>query len=122
MSPGWAHPRDDAGDDIDGGHLEPLDHLPEGARTVFHAYQNVSAGSPVSPAFATRGDLKAWLIDQGQSAEAVVSFVDWGFALSAVASVNDVEDGMEGLNRTVRKKKWWPWFRTRESRRCRKSP
>jgi hypothetical protein len=41
--------------------------------------------------------------------------VHWGFAPSAVASVNGVEDGMEGLNRTVRKKKRWPWFRTHES-------
>jgi len=105
VPPGWAHPRDDAGDDIDGGQIEPLDRLPESARTVFHAYQNVSAGSPVSPVFATRGDLKAWLIDQGQSAEAVVSFVEWGFAPSGVAWVNEVENGMEGLDRAVRKTK-----------------
>ena len=115
VPPGWAHPRDDAGDEIDGGQLEPLDGLPESAKTAFQIHQNVSAGSPVSPVFATPGDLKAWLIDQGQSAEAVDSFVDWGFAPSAVASVNGVEDGMEGLNRTVRKKKRWPWFRTHES-------
>jgi hypothetical protein len=49
--------------------------------------------------------MKAWLIDQGQSAESVVSFVHWGFAPSAVASVNGVEDGMEGLDRAVRKTK-----------------
>lgn len=115
MPPGWAHPRDYAGDDIDGGQLEPLDRLPESARTAFQIYRHVSAGSPVSPVFATPGDLKAWLIDQGQSAEAVDSFVEWGFAPSAVASVNDVEDGMEGLNRAVRKTKRWPWFRTRHS-------
>jgi hypothetical protein len=115
VPPGRAHPRDDAGDDIDGGQPEPLDRLPESARTVFHAYQNVSAGSPVSPVSATLSDMKARLIDQGQSAEAVDSFVHWGFAPSAVASVNGVEDGMEGLNRTVRKKKRWPWFRTHES-------
>jgi hypothetical protein len=115
VPPGWAHPRDDAGDEIDGGHLEPLYRLPESAKTAFQIYQNVSAGSPVSPVFATLSDMKAWLIDQGQSAEAVDSFVDWGFAPSAVASVNGVEDGMEGLNRTVRKKKRWPWFRTHES-------
>jgi hypothetical protein len=115
VSPGWAHPRDDAGDDIDGGHLEPLDHLPEGAKTAFQIHRHVSAGSPVSAVFATPSDLKASLIDQGQLAEAVDSFVGWGFAPSAVASVNGVEDGMEGLNRTVRKKKRWPWFRTRES-------
>jgi len=110
-----AHPRDDAGDDIDGGQLEPLDRLSESARTAFQIHQNVSAGSPVCPVFATLSDLKAWLLDQGQSAEAVDSFVDWGFAPSAVASANGVEDGIEGLNSDVRKQKRWPWFRTRES-------
>jgi hypothetical protein len=105
VPPGWAHQRDDAGDDIDGGQLEPLDRLPESAKTAFQIYRHVSAGSPVSPVFATPGDLKAWLIDQGQSAEAVVSFVEWGFAPSGVAWVNEVEDGMEGLDRAVRKTK-----------------
>jgi len=100
-----AHPRDDAGDDIDGGQPEPLDRRSESARTAFQIHQNVSAGSPVSPVSATLSDMKAWLIDQGQSAEAVVSFVHWGFAPSAVASVNGVEDGMEGLDRAVRKTK-----------------
>lgn len=115
MPTGRAHPRDDAGDDIDGGQLEPLDGLPESARTAFQIYRHVSAGSPVSPVFATLGGLEAWLIDQGRLAEAVVSFVDQGFALSAVASVNGLKNAFEGLNRTVREKKRWPWFRTRES-------
>ena len=105
MPPGWAHPRDDAGDDIDGGQPEPLDRRSESARTAFLIYRHVSAGSPVSPVFATPGDLKARLIDQGQSAEAVDPFVEWGFAPSAVAWVNDVEDGMEGLDRAVRRTK-----------------
>ncbi len=115
MPPGWAHPRGDAGDNVDGGQLEPPDRLPESARTAFQIYQNVSAGSPVSPVFATLSDMKAWLIDQGQAADAIDSFVDWGFAPSTVASVNGVDGGMQGLNRTVSKRKRWPWFRTRES-------
>jgi hypothetical protein len=105
VPPGWAHPRDDAGDDIDGGQPEPLDRRSESARTAFQIYRHVSAGSPVSPVFATPGDLKAWLIDQGQSAEAVDSFVDWGFAPPTVASVNGVDGGMQGLDRAVRKTK-----------------
>jgi hypothetical protein len=112
VPPGWVHPRDDAGDEIDGGHHEPLYYLPESEKSAFQIYQDVSEGSPVSPVFATLGDLKAWLIDQGQTAEAVDTFVEWGFASSAVMSANGVEDGVEGLNKAVQKKKW-PWSRTR---------
>lgn len=114
VPPGWVHPRDDAGEDIDGGHLEPLYHLSEHVKSAFQIYQNVSAGSPVSPVFATLTDLKSWLIDQGQTAEAVDTFVDWGFASSAVASVDGIEDGIEGLYKAVRKKRW-PWFGTRDT-------
>ena len=115
VPPGWAHPRDDAGDDVDGGQLETLDRLPESARTAFQIYRHVSAGSPVSPVFATLSDMKAWLIDQGQAADAIDSFEDWVSAPPTVSSVNGVDGGMQGLNRTVSKKKRWPWFRTRES-------
>lgn len=79
--------------------------MPDDAKTAFQIYQDVSDGTPVSPVFATLGDLKAWLINEGKTPEAVDTFIAWGFAPSAVVSSRGVEDGIEGLHNATQDKK-----------------
>lgn len=53
--------------------------------TAYQVYETVSEGTPVSPVFATREDLKAWLIsNQGMSDAGAEHFIGMGWVPSAV--------------------------------------
>lgn len=72
---GWKRP--DAGEagmpfeEWYGGCPEPDDYMPDwdaSVRTLFQMYENVSEGTPISPAFETPEELARWLADNNASA------------------------------------------------------
>jgi hypothetical protein len=50
--------------------------------TAFQIYETVSEGTPVSPVFTSKEDMKNWLIEQGFSEKAAVNFCEGGWAPS----------------------------------------
>lgn len=94
---GFRHPADEAGEPIPGAHLEPLWGIPDAERPGYQVYENVSEGTPVSPAFDSVDELRAWLIRQGVTAEAADAFLRDGFAPSFVYSIpGGLVGGMPG--------------------------
>jgi len=62
-------------------------------------YETVTEGTPVSPVFATRGELAQWIVDNlGYSEDAAAGFVEDGWAPSLVMCAGKVHDGITGLN------------------------
>ena len=66
---------------------------PEGYRpdfgdraTAYQMYETVSEGTPVSPVFATKVELIAWLMGKGHSRKAAEKFVELGWAPSMIFS------------------------------------
>ena len=66
----------------------------KGEATHYQIYENVSDGTPVSPVFATLGNLRTWLIDEGYSYKAIENFVKYGYALSMVMSQGKIAMGI----------------------------
>lgn len=73
--------------DWDGERPDPKDYMPlwrNDERTHLMMYEDTSEGTPLSPAFATAGELARWLVDndaswfgnQGTSYEAWLSIID----------------------------------------------
>jgi len=60
--------------------------------TCYQIYETVSEGTPVSPVFDSKEDMKAWLIKEGHSPKAAEGFVDSGWAPSMI--VNRTESGV----------------------------
>lgn len=61
---------------------EPEHYRPawESEPTGFQVYETVSAGTPVSPVFASLDDLRAWLLAQGYPEGGVERFLATGWA------------------------------------------
>ena len=82
---GFAHPKDETGEYEPGAHLEPLYYLSEEEKTCFQIYEDVSeGGTPVSPIFRSADLLADWLKAQGNSAEVISQFLEWGHYPSLV--------------------------------------
>jgi hypothetical protein len=86
---GFRHPTDAAGEPIPGAHLEPLWVIPDGERTAYQIYENVSEGTPVSPVFNSGDELRRWLVGQGVSAEVTESLLRDGSVPGFVFSLRD---------------------------------
>lgn len=52
--------------------------------SCYQVYETVTEGTPVSPVFESRGEMKEWLIAQGYQDGAAQRFVDLGWAPSLV--------------------------------------
>jgi hypothetical protein len=71
----------------------------------WQVWENVTEGSPVSPVFATKGELVDWLtkngtggmFDQPLSQEAAVAFVDAGWVMSGAICHGQMMNGAEAL-------------------------
>jgi len=67
----------------------------EAEATAYQVYENVTEGTPVSPVFEMRDELRAWLIgEQGMSPEGAEGFIDMGFSFSGVIGPNVNEFGL----------------------------
>jgi len=60
--------------------------LPDETPDHFQIYETVSEGTPVSPVFASRDELAAWLVTQGHSVKAAKAFANDGWAPSMVVN------------------------------------
>jgi len=69
----------------------------ESEATHFQIYETVSEGTPVSPVFASRDELAAWLIANGTSAEAAKKFAETGFCFSMMFGPGGIKEGYETL-------------------------
>lgn len=68
----------------------PADHV--------QMYETVSEGTPVSPVFATKGQLAQWMVDElGYSEDAAAGFCESGWAPSGVGCATGYHDGITGL-------------------------
>lgn len=87
---------------------DPGDHMPdwpESERTHFMMYEDVSEGTPISPAFATPEELARWLADTGASAmgSETASYEGWlriakgGSAPSLIMRGGQMMSGVEAL-------------------------
>lgn len=80
---------------------EPADH--------YQIYETVSEGTPVSPVFATKGEMAEWLVSEGYSEDAAAGFCESGWAPSFAicgtskgnVMVNNIE--MHGVKCSERK-------------------
>jgi hypothetical protein len=67
-------------------------------RTHVQLYETVSEGTPVSPVFATRDELAAWLTEVFEMDPATASrFVNAGYAPSFIVSSSGMQSGMEAF-------------------------
>lgn len=66
-------------------------------RTHFQIYETVSDGTPVSPVFASRDELAAWLIANGTSEEAAKKFAEEGFCFSLMFDGRNIKTDYETL-------------------------
>ena len=66
--------------------------------TCYQVYETVSEGTPVSPVFATTGELIDWLVDEGHTRESAERFVEVGSAPSFVVVGNTLLKGIDALN------------------------
>lgn len=69
---------------------QPEDYRPQwavGEATCLQVYETVSEGTPVSPVFESKAELKAWLMSQGHSESSAEAFVNDGWAPSMVSAV-----------------------------------
>jgi hypothetical protein len=95
---GFVHPKDSNSAFVPGAHLELLYSLAPDEKPWFQVYEDVSEGTPVSPAFASETALRQWLSAHGVSEQAIDEFVRVGFAPLLVVSPHGVvRDGIEGL-------------------------
>ena len=121
VPPGWEHPRNERGytplfpaEFADDESEDPEDRVPasdcmpvfsESEATHFMMYEDVSEGTPISPAFATPEELARWLVENGASAFAgqTASYEAWlriakgGYAPSAVMHDGVITSGVEAL-------------------------
>lgn len=63
----------------------------------WQVWETVSEGSPISPVFATAGDLVDWLVAEGYSRMAAQAFAQSGFAMSAMMVNGHVYQDIEAL-------------------------
>ncbi len=84
---------------------EYMPDWPDEERTHFMMYENVTEGTPISPAFATPEELARWLADSQASAFAGrgARYEQWlrvargGYAPSCVLSPAGLQSGVEAL-------------------------
>ena len=81
---GFAHPADDAGYPIPGAHCELLYGAGPESCVCYQLYENVTEGTPISPAFETLTELSDWVRGQGWSDEMVSCLLKWGHAPSLI--------------------------------------
>lgn len=67
----------------------------EAEATHFQIYETVSEGTPVSPVFASRDEIAAWLIQQGTSEAAAKKFAETGFCFLMSFGPNGIKEGYE---------------------------
>ena len=53
--------------------------------TAYQIYETVSEGTPVSPVFPTKDDMRLWLLKQGYSEPTANAFIEGGWVPSFVA-------------------------------------
>lgn len=79
--------------------------VPKEQRTHFMMFQNVSEGTPISPAFATPEELARWLTENGANAGAgmTANYQQWlrvckgGYAPSMVISNGVLQSGVAAM-------------------------
>jgi hypothetical protein len=81
---GFEHPADDSGHPIPGAHLELLYRAGPENCVCYQLYENVSEGTPISPAFEMLTELSNWLYRQGWSDETVSFLLENGHAPSLI--------------------------------------
>ena len=82
-----------------------MPNWPEAERTHFMMYEDISEGTPISPAFATPEELARWLVDNKASAfgSSTGTYEGWlrvakgGFACSMVIADGKIMSGVDGL-------------------------
>jgi hypothetical protein len=85
---------------------DPLYYRPAFPTTDgFQIYETVSEGTPVSPVFKTRDELRDWLIKQGTSPEAAKNFAEDGWVPSMVVGRGKIVSGYECANAFPRPEK-----------------
>lgn len=94
---GFQHPTDESGEPIPGAHLELLWGTPVERLTNLQVYEDVSEGTPVSPNFASSGELREWLIAQGVAGQAADDFLREGSASSFVLGPEGLYAGGVGM-------------------------
>ena len=106
---GWVPREKDDGDTYEewaGARPEPNEYTPiwsDEQRTHFMLYEDVSEGTPISPAFTTREELARWLADTGvrggtgetATYEQWLAVIDQGYALDAVLTAAGWHSGVE---------------------------
>ncbi len=60
VPPGWEHPRDERGE-----YIPQFDENYRGEDARFQVYENISEGTPVTPAFTTEEELEEYLVEAG---------------------------------------------------------
>lgn len=83
-----------------------MPNWPQEERTHYMMYEDVSEGTPISPAFATPEELAKWLADTGASsfADYTATYEQWlatikrGSAVSAIIDDNGMRSGVEALH------------------------
>lgn len=91
-----------------GARPSPDDYMPDWPaeqRTHFMMYEDISEGTPISPAFATAEELARWLADTNASAfagdgatyEQWLSMINRGWAPSAIMTGGAIQSGVAGL-------------------------
>ena len=72
---------------------------PEGTAIAYQVYETVSEGTPTSPVFNSKVNLRAWLIGQGHSEDATDKFIEMEWAPSMIVSARaGVVMGIDSLN------------------------
>lgn len=106
---GWKPREKDDGDsfeDWSGTRPDSRDYMPDWPaerRTHFMMYETTSEGTPISPAFATPGELARWLADTRAStfADMTATYEQWlpicqgGFAPSMIMDSKGLRSGVE---------------------------
>ena len=50
--------------------------------TAYQVYENVTEGTPISPVFETKGEMREWLLSRGHSETAVDKFIEDEYAFT----------------------------------------
>ena len=69
VQPGWEHPRDDRGE-----YVPECDREYRGEDAMFQVYENITEGTPVTPAFTTREELEDYLVEHGDDFDRMGGF------------------------------------------------
>lgn len=67
--------------------------------TCYQIYENVSEGTPVSPIFETKTEMKEWLVEQGYSRKAASAFIHNGFASTFELEHGNIAKNLEAYDR-----------------------